>query len=465
MNGVFIVSSAKIVEGIEGVAKKGEELGNRWCQGRLERERQDWGVYWSVILERVRLLAWRNERWVKRICRETMCNLNGLSLEHIKNKCGWVYILCNTRTKKVYVGETKESVYERFARHLRDARNQVGRQCYNYMKRVGLSEWLMVPLMQNLGDTCLRKREERRCMHLWWAHLINDPCTWKGFNITRKVSKGQVQQVKRQQVQKRVDRGLLIESLRGEKWKEMNSDTASDTVVLLTRHMLPKQLKTRMIGYLKRWYAKEGIKFEREYRICVDSGIGVDRRKIKRAIVEGMQKDVLGRWVVSRLQISVRRTIDLRRIIGNRQRWKKKIAAELHGCECDRWYGLKKCERHIVCKDEDIGDRYMLLKRMLSVNNKTPVMLVEGERWGVKMTALVLTKMEKYGVCMKLDFRLCAVGNGGLTCRAVSDVVRKWVMFLSSQNKNILVEHYVLVYLFSYHSGQNKNILPEQSVF
>ena len=68
----------------------------------------------------------------------------------------------------------------------------------------------------------------------------------------------------------------------------------------------------------------------------------------------------------------------------------------------------------------------MLLKRMLSVNNKTPVMLVEGERWGIKMTALVLTEMEKYGVCMKLGFRLCATGNGGLTCRAVSDVVRRY---------------------------------------
>jgi hypothetical protein len=115
-----------------------EEWGREEVEELLEAKRRNWKKIWELNWQRTLLTYWRGEKWIRRIWKETQGMEKDLTIDDLKVKEGVIYIIFNTKTKKVYIGETKVTLYERINRHHNDAKNQTDRKCYNYMKKIGM---------------------------------------------------------------------------------------------------------------------------------------------------------------------------------------------------------------------------------------------------------------------------------------------------------------------------------------
>ena len=89
---------------------------------------------------------------------------------------GFIYIIRNTINNKVYIGQTRISVEQRWKEHLRHA--QYGKQIINRaMKKYGVDKFYIEML-----ETCVL--EDLDCREMYYIELYNSTDKSKGYNVS-----------------------------------------------------------------------------------------------------------------------------------------------------------------------------------------------------------------------------------------------------------------------------------------
>lgn len=90
---------------------------------------------------------------------------------------GYIYKITNMVNNKVYIGQTKKSVQERFKIHLSNAKRHINRYLYDAMNHYGY-ESFVVEQIEECSNNLLDDRER------FWIKYYNSTDSNKGYNMT-----------------------------------------------------------------------------------------------------------------------------------------------------------------------------------------------------------------------------------------------------------------------------------------
>ena len=111
------------------------------------RKMLEGGVKKTEMIEYLIALAecarYRGEKWLLRVTRELSSEWKDVEKYYRGEEYAVVYIIVNTKTKRLYVGVTEQNVYTRYYEHLKKARNSK-EPMYKYMRKIGLHLWFPV---------------------------------------------------------------------------------------------------------------------------------------------------------------------------------------------------------------------------------------------------------------------------------------------------------------------------------
>jgi hypothetical protein len=128
------------------------------------------------------------QKWIRKIWKLIGMDNYQLEDEMKSQPQGWTYVLFNSVTKRVYVGETERIPQKRYEEHIRAAKGNENRKSYSYMRRILLGGWTMIPVTPVNGKNEL-ERKEKQWKHLLRNNIINDPTIWmlKPTNKRKKI--------------------------------------------------------------------------------------------------------------------------------------------------------------------------------------------------------------------------------------------------------------------------------------
>lgn len=90
---------------------------------------------------------------------------------------GYIYKITNIINGKLYIGQTRKTIEERFKAHIKNARRHVNRYLYDAMNKYGYDNF--VPsLIEECDDILLDERE------IYWIQLYNTTDKNIGYNMT-----------------------------------------------------------------------------------------------------------------------------------------------------------------------------------------------------------------------------------------------------------------------------------------
>ena len=90
---------------------------------------------------------------------------------------GYIYKITNKVNNKVYIGQTSKTLKERFAVHLRHARNRVNRYLYDAMNHYGYENFVIEPI-ERCDKALLDERE------IYWISVYQSADPEFGYNMT-----------------------------------------------------------------------------------------------------------------------------------------------------------------------------------------------------------------------------------------------------------------------------------------
>ena len=90
---------------------------------------------------------------------------------------GYIYKITNIINGKLYIGQTRKTIEERFQAHLKNAKNHVNRYLYDAMNKYGYDNFIL-SLIEECDDNLLDERE------IYWIAFYNTTDKNLGYNMT-----------------------------------------------------------------------------------------------------------------------------------------------------------------------------------------------------------------------------------------------------------------------------------------
>lgn len=90
---------------------------------------------------------------------------------------GYIYKITNTVNGKLYIGQTRKTIEERFEMHLKNAKKHINRYLYDAMNKYGYDNFIP-SLIEECEDNLLDERE------IYWIKFYNTTNKDIGYNMT-----------------------------------------------------------------------------------------------------------------------------------------------------------------------------------------------------------------------------------------------------------------------------------------
>lgn len=90
---------------------------------------------------------------------------------------GYIYKITNIVNNKIYIGQTSKTIEERFAAHIKKAKQHTNRYLYDAMNKYGYDKFFIEEI-ENISDDQLDERE------IYWIAFYNSTNPEIGYNMT-----------------------------------------------------------------------------------------------------------------------------------------------------------------------------------------------------------------------------------------------------------------------------------------
>ena len=90
---------------------------------------------------------------------------------------GYIYKITNIINNKLYIGQTRKTIEERFQTHLKNAQKHINRYLYDAMNKYGYDNFIC-SLIEECDDSLLDERE------IYWIKFYNTTDKSNGYNMT-----------------------------------------------------------------------------------------------------------------------------------------------------------------------------------------------------------------------------------------------------------------------------------------
>jgi len=181
-------------------------------QAKLSLEtRKPWKIINELNRIKIQISHTMPQKWIRKVWKLIKKTPQQLEEELVEKPTGWVYILFNSVTKRIYVGETERKPIDRYAEHIRAAiGRKEARKSYNYMRRIMLGSWTIIPV-EHASSKDELERKERVWKHLFRNNIINDPTIWQLKPTLKKKKRNGGIKPQRKSQQERIEaRKLLV---------------------------------------------------------------------------------------------------------------------------------------------------------------------------------------------------------------------------------------------------------------
>ena len=332
---------------------------------------------------KAKLSFWLSAPWITRIWRH-------LSFSYSSNfslsSANHVYILFNSLSKKVYIGETSILLYKRLQKHYKDSKTILLRKLYKYMKKVPFSLWFMLPLQSTPPkDKQARLQAEHLWMHRFRTTLLNDPFSWiipsKYLKPKHPKHQSRLQFINKDKAKRKSEVLNFFEQKKKSKFSLIS--------LLSTYHAAfishaPTTTKRQIFYYIQK-YEYQHKNLIRSFFISLPSNILYNkkftRNYIKTLLFKYLDKDIAF-FVFKRLKISFFPTSTLKSLIHNSKSYHNKINLlesnnSAFPCPCSKFPNLllaSKHNSHILLKAQNIPFSHANLRSLLLLNSKNPIL-------------------------------------------------------------------------------------------
>jgi hypothetical protein len=324
---------------------------------KIELERGD-NKEWKKVLiplyiERLNLLKYRAEKWIKKIKRESILEWNEESYG-LKN-IGYMWF--NLISSEFYFGETNNVFRVRISQHFRDYNIQRKRRQYKRMRIIGFEEWIPIPL-RVFYNSRNRLRWERKIIEKYHNQVINDKSTFSN-NDSIKIANENT-------------RKLIYKAI-SEDWSKYSISQVWHILNIENRFRLPRNLFDK--------FNEKAIERlnDNKYRFSYILNSTNDIKNMSQ--IKIVTKNILKKeleindynFITRRLQVlKVSNKTILDEIRNSAQVHKKVSSEDYLTCECENENEFKKIDGHVIMKSIEIKNN-IFVDKYLKINIKTPL--------------------------------------------------------------------------------------------
>ena len=374
----------------------------------LSERRIDWSVVSLLYRCRLLLAVSRGEKWIRKILRKHA----GVCFSDVRSRVPSVYLLFNVKTKKVYVGQTKNSVLHRFAQHFYVHRKSSSLRVYNYVRSVGFEKWLFIPIERPTQGTLLQR--ERFWMQQYRSQLINDPVTWTHNRHHRNRRAPTVTQEQRAISRRSFFsdvRSSLLEFYRDDSWKLVPTPRLFQFLESVEKAKFKKQFAEVLQAKIRRALVSHGVKVLSSYVFKVPTCVNLNRRALRQWVIKTLRSSTSDRfwvrYVCRHLRIVGISHQTYRQLLANYRRAIQSLdlsqsADQLTNvtCECEHWPTLINADcGHINMKASDLPGEFGFLRSLFQLNSNGPVQVSPSELWACQEQYLLDQLCDLVGAC------------------------------------------------------------------
>jgi len=354
------------------------------------------------------------QKWIRRIWKKIGKSPSQVEQELQLHPKGWVYILFNSVTKRLYIGETSRTLCDRLQEHIRATKGNEKRKCYNYMRRIMPGNWTILPLEHAETKEELERLEEKWKYH-FRNNMINDPVIWmlkptrrsktKHTNpevlTKRKIS--QQERIRRRRLQTAMLRRRVNFILhdKHERWRAWSISSLLDLLIHINVAKVPKQTAKQVFHRIKPViFGKTGVNIRREYVItvmhCPSKSFKKDMKSIIAKIIDSSLSHLhplLRQYLSSHIKVVGKTYKSIGEMINNSRKVLKKHD---YICVCET-SNLPKVNGHVCVKSIDLPPEHKSLQNLLLRNKKTPIHFNLKAYYGIQFNML-RTSLKNIGI-------------------------------------------------------------------
>jgi hypothetical protein len=297
--------------------------------------------------------------------------------------------MLNPKTKKVIVGSTSSTIYDRFKKHLTGRTDNLSHRAAHYITNLGIEKWIILPLEYHYNNSTLtRYQSEGKWANFFRNHLINNPIQLHQFKPTKKP----MHNIKKQT---RDQLRLTQRNQHFTNWKSyfyiiLQTNIWKDWHELPLINLLININKLRVIGnskdlltYTIRNHLR--TKFNLTLKPTYDITLPYSKINIIPKIQQWIKNNIIANspsayylYVASHLRIIQHSPIKLKNLISNLKTTLKDFRHLTNNsqCKCHLYPDLISPNiGHINIKALDLPPQYNHLKKILTLSSKTPIPL------------------------------------------------------------------------------------------
>jgi hypothetical protein len=349
-----------------------------------KRKRRRWKQIWLINRQIDQLALKTNKSWIQKINKFKLEFLGNFNEDAIFKEKGWIYLMYNLQTKRVYVGQTSKSLFERYKSHEAAFKFDKNRTTYQYFRKFGFHSWIITPLLK-VNDIRMLDIEEKRAMHYFRELIINDSYSWglvpKFKNKTMKAK--DIERLNFLRLRSKITNFMIFKICFDpfEKWRLWKKDTIFKYLCEIKKFGKKKNLArksiVRLISNLK---TKYGIKIKENYILKINKGTNNIKSKllrwIKNEIDNKYEKSFQSKFIKKSIKIVEKKQIKMSQIINNSRVF---LNENNNTCNCKEYEFEKDKDGHILCRTDQIPEKYEKLKKILQKNSNSGLLFSGSE--------------------------------------------------------------------------------------
>lgn len=363
----------------------------------LQQSRVNWKTHVHRLnCIRILLATWRGEKWIKYIWKNTNVYWNTIIQSSFLKYT--VYLIFNTDTKRMIVGSTTRTIYDRLQSHLRGKADNLSKKAAHYILQRGPSNWICLPLeslpIQQHNKKLLEEAEGK------WARIFND------YLINNPIQKNTYRPTQRPDYRDRTRQRCAMQRTQVTQWRSYIY-TINHTTIWHTWHELAliniltnikrarlTEEATRKTTYKIRHYLKHkrGLPLRPYYELTLIPHPHLDTQKIKqwikRILLRHHPQNAYYTYVAHHLKVTVRKQKSIAQIVAN---YKKTLQQYHHDvtlpeiCPCQQYQELIAQNRqHVHIKACHLPSSWSRIRRILTLSSKNPLMPRAREYLGIQ---------------------------------------------------------------------------------
>jgi len=334
---------------------------------------------------------WRGERWLKyiwsTISQYTNLDIQDYSLSYyLQNN---TYIMFNAKTKKVIIGSTSGSIYDRFKQHLSGKTDNLSKKAANYIINLGIEQWIILPL-QHLTEKSTSKlyQLEGKWANLFKNFLINNPIQLVQYKPTSKPknNKKEIRDLKR--AKHRTEKFLNWNNytyliFRTDLWKTWHELPLINLLINVKKSRIPTITKDIFTYIIRNHLQKNNnISLKPYYNISIPYtryNIIPKLQSWIKQVITNNSNSAYYLYIATHFRIIQESPIKLNQLIAN---YKQTLQNFQHNyntieCNCHLYPQLTTNSTHINLKHSELPYSFRYLQDLLSLPSKTPIYLTD----------------------------------------------------------------------------------------